>query len=134
MKKGILFVAIVLSASCSWADSRYESKVNSVMSAYMGKNIQTVVDAIGYYTREFKSPTGNRIYAWEVGNTVTSPVVEVNSQMNGGLTVGPQAFGNTQSNTFNVGGYRVTKFCNAYFEVDESNLIIDWKWNGNNCL
>jgi hypothetical protein len=33
-----------------------------------------------------------------------------------------------------TGGQTVVNWCRTYFEVDASNKIVRWRWEGNNCV
>ena len=45
---------------------------------------------------------------------------------------GNMAYGTATTNVY--GGQTLTFWCRTFFEVDSSNRIVKWSWQGNNCV
>ena len=93
---------------------------------WTGGHIDRVIDGIGFYDRTMTAPNGNTIYLWERSNTVQVPVIGSYSQAN---VVGNSVYGNTLQS----GGYSIHRWCRAAFEVNEENIVVRWRAEGNAC-
>lgn len=131
MKKLIIFSALLLGGCAT--QSSYINKTNQNVGSFQGKNIQEVINRIGYYTRSFKNPQGKMIYAWETMSSATTPQITQNVGTGSVNVVGNQAYSYNSGQSYQMGGIPITSYCNAYFTVDENNIIIDWQWRGNGC-
>lgn len=130
MKK---LMAVVLLLSGCMSRSAYIQRTNQRLASFAGQDIQVVIDQIGYYTRSFKSPDGKTVYAWEVSRSMVTPQITQNVGSGGAFVSGNQIFSNNSSQNYQMGGIPISSTCNAYFKVDENQIITDWRWSGNGC-
>lgn len=103
---------------------RYETG----LQAWVGSNIKVVMDAWGYPSGSFESPTGNLVYVWDKQNSYISPPTISTTVITGsrGSSFGT-GFG------FGFGGQTTNYRCQTYFEVDKAKTILSWKTQGNDC-
>lgn len=80
--------------------------MEKVMDSWIGENIDSAIDFLGYPTAE-KEIANRHLFYWEV------------SQI--------QVSGNR--NSMYGGEY----YCTRIFEIDKNKEIISWEWKGNNC-
>lgn len=128
-----LFVAIALLLGGCTTKASYIKRTNQNIGSYQGRNIQEVITAIGYYTRSFEGPNGRKVYAWETSRSMTTPQTTISPTQNGAFVQGNQVFAAGASQSYQVGGVPLTSWCNAYFVVDENEIVVDWQWQGNGC-
>ena len=97
----------------------------------VGQSMTVIVDAIGYPTRTFEAPGGVKVYAYELGSSGTTPQFTTpgTSQT---TVVGRHAF-TTNAGGGTWGGVQWRRWCNAYFEVDDKDVVTKWRWQGNAC-
>lgn len=131
MKAFIIIFTLSL-VGCATNQS-YIDKTNQNVGSFQGHNIQEVVNQIGYYSRSFQSPDGKTVYAWETSRSAVLPQVNQNVNNSSGFVSGNQAYVTGTSQSYQMGGIPITRWCNAYFKVDENQTVIDWQWQGNGC-
>jgi len=115
----ILLISVVL-FSCATTEN-YEKNLNS----WLGVNIDNLVNQWGYPTHSFEAPNGNKVYVYEYSSTGRLPTYTTIQEYNYGYY--------TQYRATTYGGQVITYWCRTFFEVDKSNIIIRWRWEGNNC-
>lgn len=119
------FVCSLLLCGCATA-AKYEAVLNSWTNA----EINRLTDSWGYPSGSFIAPNGNRVYVYQRGNSVTMPTTyQTNTNVYG---YGNTAYGRSTTNVY--GGETLTFWCRTFFEVDSSNIIIKWSYQGNNCV
>jgi len=101
------------------------------LATYVGHNIDEVVNLAGYPSQTFVAPNGNTVYLYQTFQQGVTPTVQ------GPSSTFVNGYGNAiNANTVNgitYGGQPYTLYCNTYFEVNQENTIVNWRWQGNNC-
>lgn len=123
MKLRVLIIGIVMLALAGCATS---AKYNAVLDTWMGHDINELVQSWGYPINSFKAPNGNTVYVYGNSSSYTMPT-QTNTTYN---VVGNTVYGNS----YTTGGQTLNYWCNTFFEVDEGNVIINWRWEGNRCV
>ena len=103
---------------------RYESE----LQGWVGSNIKVVMDAWGYPSGSFESPTGNLVYVWDKQSSYTSAPMVSTTVITGSRG---SSFGTGLG--FGFGGQTTSYRCQTYFEVDKAKTILSWKTQGNDC-
>lgn len=117
----LLALASLTLAGCATRE-RYENE----LQGWVGSNIKIVMDAWGYPSGSFESPTGNLVYVWDKQSSYSSaPMVSTT------VVTGSRGFGTGLG--FGFGGQTVNYRCQTYFEVDKAKTILSWKTQGNDC-
>lgn len=114
-----IVLAIVLSGCATTA--KYEEVLNS----WVGADVNRLVSSWGYPQNSFKAPNGNTVYVYGSSGSYTMPT-QTNTTYN---VVGNTVYGNSTT----TGGQTLKFWCNTFFEVNDSNRIVTWQWEGNNC-
>ena len=98
---------------------------STMMNSWTGQNINAFVDRNGYPQKTFKAPNGNTVYVYGEAYSYTTPQY-TNSQYN--------AYGNTLYGTSTTyGGGTRTNSCTTWIEINNQNIIVKWRAEGNIC-
>ncbi len=103
------FKLFLLSAICliSFQSIVYaESFMSKAMKTWVGYPLDSVIKAWGYPDDE-RIIAGKHLYYWGTIPTVVT--------------------------VYDNGSSSTPKYCQKIFAVDDSNIINDWDWKGNNC-
>lgn len=106
MKKNYTILFLFALTICPSFAFGAKDTMNKVMDSWVGTNINTAIDYLGYPTSE-KIIADKRLFYWE------KDVVS--------LTINE------------TGVYGGKYFCTRIFEVDKNKNIISWEWKGNSC-
>ncbi len=93
----------------------------TILNSWIGHDINDLVNKWGY-PDSFIAPDGNKVYVFSNSRSFRRPMY---------TSMGYDAFGNATATT--TGGGTATSWCKTYFEVDQNNKIIKWRWEGNSC-
>ena len=104
---------------------KYNTKLNSTH----GKNIQFLVDAMGY-PEKIVAPNGNNVFIFNVKRSYRTPL-RVSTYRYGSWFRG--TYSGSNSSTIS-GGEEITYWCKTYFEVNKKNIIIKWRSNNRSCM
>ena len=103
---------------------RYENE----LQGWVGSNIKVVMDAWGYPSGSFESPTGNLVYVWDKqGSYTLAPTISTS------IFTGSRGSGFGTGVGFGFGDRVGLLRCQTYFEVDKTKTILSWKTQGNDC-
>lgn len=95
-----------------------------------GKNINEIVDSIGYPEKEIIAPNGNKVYVFTNSKTVhVAARYEDRQTVNkvGNVTyIGKRTERVSDSSTHHYE-------CTLFLEVDNNNTVINWRAKGNRC-
>ncbi|MEK6789411.1 MAG: hypothetical protein AABY68_10715 [Pseudomonadota bacterium] len=119
-----LTLGLLVLTGCATRE-RYESE----LQGWVGSNIKVVMDAWGYPSGSFESPTGNLVYVWDKqGSYTVAPTISTSifSSSRGGVGFGTGV-------GFGFGQQSGSLRCQTYFEVDKAKTILNWKTQGNDC-
>lgn len=119
MKKIFIVLLTLFFVNCATT-----GKFKNALDSYLGRNSQELVNIWGYPERTFQNPVGN-------GNTIF--VYETKSQYTTDQVADKQLDKNGNSTTTITGGITYTYWCNTYFEINSSGIIISYIFKGNNC-
>lgn len=126
LKSITCFVIFLLLAGCA----THEKFVRQLAMA-PGRNIQEVIHSWGYPDKELIAPSGRKVYQFNYNNSGTRTGYTMPSTATT-TVMGDTAYTTVQPGV-TVGGGSYNNWCKAWFEIDESNVIVDYKYNGNHC-
>ncbi len=119
----LMMLSLALSACATTAN--YEA----ILNTWIGADINKLVESWGYASNSFVAPNGNKVYVYERGGSFTMPTTyQTTARVYG---YGNSAYGTATTNVY--GGQTVTLWCRTFFEVNSSDIIINWRWEGNGC-
>jgi len=124
MKKSLYTVFLLttlLLVGCA-TTAKYEASLNS----WMGHDVNELVNSWGYPVNSFKAPNGNTVYVYDSSGSYTMPI-NTNTTHN---IIGNSIY----SHSTTTGGQTLNFWCRTFFEINESNEIVLWRWEGNNCV
>ena len=112
---------------------KYEAKLQS----WIGSSADSLVASWGYPTQTTTAPSGNKLLVYSRGQSVTMPVYQSPYEAQETATNSYNQYNNTVQET----RYRrpaqqpqtINLSCTTFFEVDSSNNVVRWSWQGNNC-
>lgn len=123
MFKRILVMLLFLAPTNVFAFG-INSTMEDVMGSWMGESLDAVVTQWGYPADE-KNIAGKKLYFWYRNMNLYTPVT---------TTGAVNQIGNTSYvNMMSYGGYQGNMSCTRILEVDESNRVVGYQWEGNNC-
>lgn len=111
-------LAVALVAGCA--------AVTAEMKSMEGRHIDTVIAEWGYPS-EVREVAGRTLYVWDQRGAVVMP-----SHSTG--TVFLPGGGMATYDQFNTGGVVVPTHCTRILEVDATNTVSAWQWQGNDCF
>ena len=104
--------------SCGIVEIASEDKYHKELDKYVGNKIEIVVADYGQADDVSEAPNGNRLFIYSSSSTSTSPVT---------CTTDAQGKNNC------VGGNTSHNWCKKFFEVDSTNIVLNYSLKGNNC-
>jgi hypothetical protein len=120
-----VLVVVLLSSGCA-TTAKYEA----VLNTWLNNDINALTNSWGYPSGSFIAPNGNKVYVYQRGGSFTMPTTyQTQANVYG---YGNMAYGTATTNVY--GGQTLTFWCRTFFEVDSSNRIVKWSWQGNNCV
>lgn len=111
----------------------YQYRLNQTL----GMSAVDLVRQIGYPDRTFDSPTKNTVYAYERATQGRNPTFQMPGQ-NIDNSFAYNKGRNVMGNTITVpgatlGGNTYVSYCNTYFEIDSSERVVYFSFQGNSC-
>jgi hypothetical protein len=108
-----------------------QESYKTICNSWLNHSSNELVRSWGPPTSTYNMPNGNKTYTWSRASSQTTPVVTWPT------TSTYRASGNRvyQDNPMGLttGGDTVTYYCNTSFEVNSSEVIIFWRFDGNAC-
>lgn len=127
-KQGIKLVIAVAALAISGCATT--AKYEAVLNSWLGSHAQDLVNSWGYPDGSFKAPNGNEVYVYARGANVTMP-----SQYHTTGTVNSLGgYSTFNATTTQSGGQTLNFWCKTYIEMNQSKRIVNWRWEGNNCI
>lgn len=121
----LLVTIVLLSAGCA-TTANYEANLRS----WVGEDAESLVNSWGYPAGSFEAPNGNKVLVYQGGGSMVMPTTyQTRANVS---TYGNAAYGNATTNVY--GGQTLNFWCKTFFEVSPSNVIVRWRWEGNNCV
>lgn len=115
---------MAFTAACA-TTAKYEASLNT----WVGQPAQSLVNSWGYPTSQMTAPNGNTVYIYNRSGSIVMPTTTTtNAQVSG---YGNTAYGTATSTTY--GGQTITMSCATYMEIDSSQRIVNWHYQGNSC-
>jgi hypothetical protein len=115
----VLVSCLLISACATSNKAQIKADTDAWLNSLLGQNIDVVVNKLGYPLTNFIAPNGNKVFVWGKGEDKTRPMMLYRATPNSSIALG----GDTQ-----------TYWCKVYFEVDASNIIIRYSYEGNYCF
>lgn len=126
--QAILIISIsTLCCGCA-TRAAYEQQLNG----YVGKSIDTIIDKGNIPSREYASPSGNKIYCFNSSSYMTVPMTATPTQ-SVSTVVGKNIYTTNYGGTI-MGGQTVTIWCNTCFVTNSKRIIMKYNLQGNNCV
>ena len=107
MKTAVLSILVFLLASCATTEN-----YRKILDSWIGHPVDELINAWGYPTGDFEIPKGNKVYRWEKR----------------GLGI---SYKSVDSHWISD---KYELWCNTYFEVDKNNIIVGYRFEGNDCI
>ncbi len=127
MRRRLLLVVGVVSLVACATTAKYET----ILQSWVGEDADNLVRRWGPPNSSYTLSSGSRLLSYERSgsSTYTTPV---QVQQGPGQFVGDMYF---PGQTTVTGGqtYNMNWRCRTDFEVDTSNRIVSWRWQGNAC-
>lgn len=117
-------VLTILGATFLLACSGGAGTMDGIMQSWQGTRLDAVIAQWGY-PHEQRDIAGRRLYLWHRNTTLTTPVTS-NTTVN---VIGNTAYTTTHS----YGGTTSNWNCTRILEVNRSEFVVGWQWQGNNC-
>ncbi|MCX5852959.1 MAG: hypothetical protein NT072_13080 [Deltaproteobacteria bacterium] len=125
-KKIFLSLCLICLISACATTEKYEAALNS----WVGSDINDLVYSWGYPDSSFDAPNGNKVYMYSQGGSFQMPTTyRTTANVHG---YGNTAYGSATTRAY--GGQTLNLWCDTYFEVDSSQRIVRWSWEGNRCV
>ena len=106
------------------------AKYEAVLTSWVNADINALTNSWGYPSGSFNAPNGNKVYVYQNGGSLTMPTTyQTQANVYG---YGNYAYGTATTNVY--GGQTLNYWCRTFFEVDSSDRIVKWSWQGNNCV
>lgn len=124
MKKTLICLCLILSASAVWASS--EKAMNEMLKSWYGKSLETVVKNWG----EADTIEGKK-YTWKYEEIDSTPNTTL------GNVYDPRNYSPDQTNrwygSYKDGSFTRKRFCNRTLTFDDNNIVISGSYEGNSC-
>lgn len=122
MKKVIIIlmslVIVICLSSCATTKG-----FQQVCDSWIGAPETELIRLWGYPQNTLQLQNGNTVYVYSSGGTFTMPSHYDTSE---------DVWGKTQVHI--TEGTTITLWCCTYFEIDEQGIIINYRFEGNNCV
>jgi hypothetical protein len=123
----VVTISVILLTGCA-TTANYER----ILSSWVGADADHLVRSWGPPTRSFPLSNGGQVFVYDRGgsSTFTTPV---QVEQDPGMFIGNMYY---PGQTTVTGGqvYNIRHSCRTQFEVNSSNRIVSWRWEGNSCV
>ena len=120
LKIFLLSIAIMLMQGCA-SHQKFVNKYN----AWMGKDINHLIQQIGYPDSTYILPNKNKVYVYERSRVYSIPSMPM------------YGYGGYYGGYYGMYGYGsdiVQKTCKLYLETNKKGIIVKWGSRGNSCV
>ena len=121
IRKPIAIIAIVLLSACA-TTAKYEV----ILDEWVNQDINLLIEEWGCPHNSLKLPNENTVYIF---GSIDSHISPVHS-----YTTFHEVGGRLYADTMVTGGHSYIYWCNTFFEVDDKNIILKWRVEGNSCV
>ena len=118
-------IFLLMSFFLIFAGCATTAKYEAALDSWLGHDVNELVDSWGYPVESFKAPNGNTVYVYNSSRSYAMPTQTTSTYNVHGKTV----YGHSTT----TGGQTLEFWCRTFFEVSDSNKIITWRWEGNDC-
>jgi hypothetical protein len=118
-----LFVMFLLAGCATTAN--YQQK----LTQWQGAPAQQLINAWGYPDTSIKLPNGNIAYMYLRQQLYSTPVYPAPTFSVTGAPVYSMGFYN-----YPVAAQTVSLYCRTWFEINRQNVIVNTRFEGNNCV
>ena len=122
LKIFLLSIAILLMQGCA-SHQKFVNKYN----AWMGKDINHLIQQIGYPDSTYILPNKNKVYVYERSRIYSIPSMPMYGYGYGGYYGGYYGM-------YGYGSDIVQKTCKLYLETNKKGTIVKWGSRGNSCV
>jgi len=120
-KFSLVSIAILLMQGCA-SHQKFVNKYN----AWLGKDINYLIQQIGYPDSTYVLPNKNKVYVYERSRIYSIPSMPMYGYGYGGYYGGYGMVG--------YGSDIVQKTCKLYLETNKKGIIVKWGSRGNSCF
>jgi hypothetical protein len=133
--KYIFFVTLFFFAVSCATTAKYEKLLDS----WMGANVNELIRSWGAPNSSYEMSNGNKILTYMRSRSGSIPIYnQPQSTTHQGTIYGSGGMTNysgTSTSTYGTTTYiPVTWSCKTEFTVNAQETIINWRWQGNNCI
>lgn len=121
LKITFISLVILLIQGCA-THQNFVNKYN----AWVGQNINDLVEKIGYPDSTYILPNKNKVYVYERSRVYSYPSMSMG-----------YGYGRYYGGYYGMFGYErdvVQETCKMYFETDRKDIIVKWGSRGNHCV
>ena len=123
-----MLFSFLLGLSACATTANYQRKVNN----WQGNSIQALTQAWGYPDVAVKLPNGNTVYMYsreQRYSVPTHPMAPATIINVGGKSAYASSFNGVVAT-----GQTVSRYCRTWFEVNRKGIIVNSRFQGNNCI
>lgn len=132
MLKNLLQWTLMLCGSFFLAACATTQNYQQSLSEWQGENIQHLMQAWGYPDAGVKLPNGNNVYMYLHQRSYVTPVTPMTTPTIINVPGTPMAA--TSYNGEFIGGQTITLYCRTWFETNPKGIIVNYRFQGNNCI
>ncbi|HHO41930.1 MAG TPA: hypothetical protein ENN12_01050 [Epsilonproteobacteria bacterium] len=123
------FYAFIVIALLGFSGCATQENFAKQYNSWIGKDINGLIDQIGYPDSSFEAPNGNKVYVYNYNRVDSAPM------MTPTFGFGYGWYGRHHPILIGVSGYHTTtRTCKLFIEVDSKDIITKWSSRGNSCV
>lgn len=122
LKLTLVTIIILLIQGCA-SHQKFVNKYN----AWLGKDINYLIQQIGYPDSTYILPNKNKVYVYERSRIYSIPTMPMYGYGYGGYYGGYYGM-------YGYGSDIVQKTCKLYLETNKKSIIVKWGSRGNSCV
>ena len=126
-KMALILISICLLTACA-STQNYEQ----ILSQWQGENIQQLINNWGYPDAAIKLPNGHSVYMYTRQSSYITPPTPAMTPTIINVPGTPMA-ATTYNGSF-IGGQTIMLYCRTWFETDPKGIIVNYRFQGNNCV
>jgi hypothetical protein len=122
LKLSLITLSILLMSGCA-SHQKFVNKYN----AWLGKDINHLIQQIGYPDSTYVLPNKNKVYVYARSRIYSIPSMPMYGYGYGGYYGGYYGM-------YGYGNDIVQKTCKLYLETNKKGIIVKWGSRGNSCV
>lgn len=126
LKLSLVLLNILFMSGCA-SHQKFVNKYN----AWMGKDINHLIQQIGYPDSTYILPNKNKVYVYERSRVYSIPSMPMYGY---GYGYGYGGYYGGYYGMYGYGSDIVQKTCKLYLETNKKGIIVKWGSRGNSCV